>query len=177
MSKIKQTRKTIPKNELKRRPPFKPVGRRILIVTEGQTEEAYFKAIQKRWKLHGMVIVKNPDCTDPESLLAYAKKENEINSVFRGHYDDVWLVYDLEKPCALDRRRLSEQVKNRVKKGQITETFTLPYLILHLNFGTFYIMSKQQNHLREQMKSFGIYKSIGRVMERATYPIKKSSAF
>ena len=186
MSKIK--RKTL-RNSLKRRPTLKQAGRRILIVTEGQTEEAYFKAIQKRWKLHGMVIIKNPDCTDPESLLAYAKKENEVNSILRGHYDDIWLVYDLEKPNATERRRLSEQVKNKVEKGKTYRDFHLA--ISDPSFEFWYVLHYEQTtksftgadevvrHLKKHWKSYEkgntSEKEIENILSRTDTAIKNAA--
>ena len=101
-------------NSLTRRQGTKQPRRRILIVTEGNTEKAYFDAVRQRWRLHNVVVVENPDCTDPVSLLNHAKEKDSAESIFDGGYDAVWLVYDLEKPNAKDRHDQSQKVKDKI---------------------------------------------------------------
>jgi len=94
-----------------------------LIVTEGDTEKAYFNAIIQRWRLHSVVVAVNPDCTDPVSLLNHAKEKDNPESIFGG-YDAIWIVYDLEKPNATDRRNQSQRVKDKIT-GKNYEKFHL----------------------------------------------------
>jgi tRNA-dihydrouridine synthase len=112
-------------NSLTRRQGTKQPGQRILIVTEGETEKAYFDAIRKRWKLHSVVVVENPDCTDPVSLLYHAEEKNRDKGIFGGGYDTVWIVYDLEKPNSTDRRNQSQRVKDKITGKNYKQQFRL----------------------------------------------------
>ena len=120
MSKPQKRSKKSYRNNLERSPATLQARQRILIVTEGQTEAAYFNALRNKWRLHGTVIVENPDCTDPVSLLASGKQEydekkkHDVTSLLKGGYDAVWLVYDLEKPNSTDRRKQSKKVINKI---------------------------------------------------------------
>ena len=112
-------------NPLTRRQGTKQPRQRILIVTEGDTEKTYFDAVKQQWRLHNVVVVENPDCTDPVSLLNYAKEKDSAESIFDGGYDAVWLVYDLEKPNAKDRRDQSQKVKDKITGKKYNEKFHL----------------------------------------------------
>jgi hypothetical protein len=118
--KLKKTRKPSRNNELRRHSANKKAGRRVLIVTEGQTEEEYFKALRNWKRLHGLIVVIKPNCTDPVSLYNVAKelKEQEQEKSKTGNitlpYDEVWIVYDLEKPNS-ERREQSKKVEEKVK--------------------------------------------------------------
>jgi len=184
--------KKIPHNKkpFSRRPATKHAGRRILIVTEGQTEKTYFDALRRRWKLHGIIIPKNPDCTDPVSLLAYAKKENGvISNLNRGNYDEVWLVYDLEKPNATDRRNQSHQVKNQIETGKKYKNFHLAlsdpsfefWYILHFEkttksfTGAEEVISYLKKHLNNYRKGTLADRELESILDRTEIAISNAS--
>ena len=142
----------------------KQPGRRILIVTEGETEKAYFDAIRKQWKLYTVVVVINPDCTDPVSLFNRAKEKNRDKGILEGSYDAVWLVYDLEKPNSTDRRCQSQFVKDKITGKKYTNfhlaisdpSFEFWY-VLHFDKTTksFTGADEVVKHLKKYWSSYG----------------------
>lgn len=93
----------------------------ILVVVEGHSEEKYFNALRNFEKLHTVFVVHNPDCTDPVNLLKNSLelfkesiKNSNSNSMFVNQFDEIWIIYDLEKPN--DRKRqLSKQAEEKAK--------------------------------------------------------------
>jgi hypothetical protein len=118
--KSKNSRKSSRNNGLSRSPANKKAGIRVLVVTEGKTEKEYFEELKKWKKLHGLIVIENPNCTDPNSLYEVAKKRKEEEqekskiSYMSLPYDEVWIVYDLEEPNSM-RRNQSKQVEDRVR--------------------------------------------------------------
>jgi uncharacterized protein YnzC (UPF0291/DUF896 family) len=99
-------------------PKHSPSGKIFLIVTEGaKTEPNYFKKIRDRLKLTvNLVEVIHPEGTDPLTLtreaiqLRDARQKEAIKSSTIVAYDEVWVVFDLEKPHD-QRRKLAQQAK------------------------------------------------------------------
>ncbi|MDR2762907.1 MAG: RloB family protein [Planctomycetaceae bacterium] len=155
-------------NNIKRRRPIRDVSERILIVVEGHSEEKYFNALRKRWRLHTVVVVENPDCTDPINLLAEASElleesqRQSKNSMLKTPYDEVWIVYDLEKPND-ERRRLSNDAKNRARKNS-----NIHFAISDPSFELWYVL-----HFEQTTKSFTTAKEIERYLKRHWSNYKK----
>jgi hypothetical protein len=96
-------------------------GRTFLIVTEGRkTEPNYFRALRDRLRLAtANVVIVHPEGTDPVTLVGEAIRLRDAQAkLAKGGtgvaYDDVWVVFDLEKPHD-ERRRLAEEA--RTTKG------------------------------------------------------------
>lgn len=96
---------------------FDAAAKRILIVTEGQnTEVNYFTAVRNKLRLSATDIrVIHPDGTDPNTLTKEAiklrnrqKKKDPDNT-----FDEVWVVFDLEKTH--DERRQQATSAKQVK--------------------------------------------------------------
>jgi hypothetical protein len=96
-------------------------------VTEGKkTEPYYLRALCRRLSLStAEVIVHHPEATDPKSLtdeaieLSRARRQMAKRS-YLVPYDEVWVVYDLEKPHD-ERRRLhkNQQAKQKAHGVQV----------------------------------------------------------
>ncbi|HCM26950.1 MAG: hypothetical protein A2Z99_04030 [Treponema sp. GWB1_62_6] len=87
-----------------------PSGKCILIVTEGKkTEPAYFRALRNLFRLTTVdVEIVHPEGTDPVTLTncAIELKTKRIREARQGHtvpYDEIWVVFDLEKPHDIRR--------------------------------------------------------------------------
>lgn len=93
---------------------FEISAKKILIVTEGKnTEINYFKALRTRLKLSATDIqVIHPEGTDPVTLTQEAvrlrnlRKKNDPQNP----YDEVWVVFDLEKQYD-ERRRKAKKAR------------------------------------------------------------------
>jgi hypothetical protein len=144
-----------------RKKPDKLPAAKILIVVEGQSEEKYFNALKNLWKLHTAFIVYKPDCTDPISLLEAALKQfdpsTKNNSILVNSYEEIWIVYDLEKPND-ERRKQSQQAKkqadncvakyNRTRRGKINPV-EINFAISDPSFEFWYVL-----HYEPTTKSF-----------------------
>jgi hypothetical protein len=94
----------------RRIPPTKAPRRTFLIVTEGKkTEPNYLDALRRKLHLSiAEIVVHHPEATDPKSLTEMAielgkTRRREARNSLLVPYDEVWVVYDLEKPH--DERR------------------------------------------------------------------------
>jgi hypothetical protein len=127
------------------RPTQKP-RKTFLIVTEGEkTEPNYFHALRSRLHLTTVEVhVHHPEATDPKSLTEAAIRlsEERGREAKKGHgvqYDEVWVVYDLEKPGD-ERRRLhksqgSKQQARGVRAATSDPSFEF-WLLLHFRYTT-----------------------------------------
>ncbi len=127
-------------------PRFERSGKTILIVTEGgKTEPNYFVELRNRFRLSATDIeVVHPDGTDPVTLTNKAielreKRKNEAKSGILVEYDEVWVVFDLEKTHDIRR----EQAKRaKVLPGAKGVNFALSdpsfeyWLLLHCEYTT-----------------------------------------
>ncbi len=102
----------------RRQPRIPPSGHAFLIVTEGEkTEPNYLATLCDRLHLSAAdVEVVHPEGTDPITLVSRAielrdirKKEAKKGPLIE--YDEVWVVYDLEKTHD-ERRRLDLEARN-----------------------------------------------------------------
>jgi RloB-like protein len=116
------------------------VGRKVIIVCEGETEEIYFEAIRKSKKLQTLKIrVVNPDFSDPENIVKLAV--NLRNEVKRQKNwldkDEVWAIFDGEEHVANNiqnwDRALSLAAKETVNLGISNPSFELWYLLHYQN--------------------------------------------
>ncbi|HNY25961.1 MAG TPA: RloB family protein [Candidatus Sumerlaeota bacterium] len=116
-------------------------GKKFLIVTEGEkTEPNYFKKLRKYLGLRTNVEVVHPDATDPITLVneakeLRAKREREAKKrPDRVEYDEVWVVFDLEK-IHDERRRLAGEAIEKARNSAIRVAYSDPsfeyWLILH----------------------------------------------
>lgn len=106
--------------DLKRRPPrIESCGKSFLIVTEGEkTEPNYFKALIRHLRLAPAdVDFDSPPATDPLNLVLRADdlraaRKKAAKSGPQVEYDEVWVVFDLEKTHD-ERKRLAKQAMTR----------------------------------------------------------------
>ncbi len=117
-------------------------GKKFLIVTEGEkTEPNYFKKLRVRLGLKTIdVEIVHPEGTDPRALVCEAirlrsKRENEAKKRFdRVKYDEVWVVFDLEK-IHDERRLLAREAIDQAKAQNIRVAYSDPsfeyWLLLH----------------------------------------------
>jgi RloB-like protein len=94
-----------------------PSGSSFLIVTEGsKTEPNYFKALRDRLRLVAAdVDIEHPEGTDPIVLTQHAitRRDERRAQAARGaavEYDEVWVVFDLEKTHDQRRRQAQQAV-------------------------------------------------------------------
>jgi hypothetical protein len=131
----------------RRRGPTQKPRRTFLIVTEGEkTEPSYFEALRNRLHLTSVEVhVYHPEATDPRSLTEEAirisadRKRRARNSYAVVPYDEVWVVYDLEK-TGDERRRLhrSQQAKQKacgLRAATSDPSFEF-WLLLHFRYTT-----------------------------------------
>ena len=129
----------------RRGPSLKP-RRTYLIVTEGKkTEPSYFEALKRRLHLSNVEVhVRHPEATDPKSLTDEAirldqRRRREAKQDYGVRYDEVWVVYDLEKPNG-DRRRLHKEQQSRQKAQGISVAVSDPsfefWYLLHFESTT-----------------------------------------
>jgi hypothetical protein len=128
------------------KPRFQPSGKAFLIVTEGEkTEPNYLKALRNRLQLNAAEVeILHPEGTDPITLTNKAielrdvrKKEAERGGAIA--YDEVWVVFDLEKPN--DRRReLADKAMTMKEAAGIQFAISDPafefWLLLHEEYTT-----------------------------------------
>jgi len=124
----------------------KATGNTFLIVTEGKkTEPYYFEALRKRLGLSSAeVVVLHPGGTDPITLTkdAAALREARLRQAqtgFQAAYDEVWVVFDLEKTHD-QRRKLAKQAMalkeaEGIKFAESDPSFEF-WLLLHEEFTT-----------------------------------------
>ena len=135
-------------NELRRTSQQRKVsGETFLIVTEGKkTEPNYFKALRERLSLKATDIkIVHPDATDPKRLTLEAirlrsERESEArHSSIVVPYDEVWVVFDLEK-ASDPRRRQADEAKKLAGADQIHFADSNPcfefWLLLHVEHTT-----------------------------------------
>jgi hypothetical protein len=134
------------KHYQRRKPKYPSTGKAFLIVTEGEkTEPNYFIALRERLQLKATnVVLIHPEGTDPITLLKKAielrserKRESKKGSGVA--YDEVWIVYDLEKPHD-ERREIAKRARalkeaEGIKFGESDPCFEF-WLLLHKEFTT-----------------------------------------
>lgn len=130
----------------RKRPRKQPSGRAVLIVTEGEkTEPNYLKCLRNRLRLVATdVEIVHPDGTDPLTLVHHAielrnQRKMDSKSGQNVAYDEVWVVFDLEKTH--DRRRqLAKEAKNVKGAQEIQFAVSDPcfefWLLLHETYTT-----------------------------------------
>ena len=119
----------------------------FLIVTEGsKTERQYFVALRNRLKLTAAEVdIKHPEGTDPRTLVNYAiskrderKRESRRNNLV-AEYDEVWVVFDLER-IHDERRKLAPAAIMLAKNSGINLAISDPcfeyWLLIHHEFTT-----------------------------------------
>jgi len=128
------------------RPRFPSSGKAFLIVTEGEkTEPNYLKALRDRFQLNATEVeILHPEGTDPITLTkkAIELREARRKSAKKGFaiaYDEVWVVFDLEKPHD-ERRKLALQAMGMKEATGIQFAVSDPcfefWLLLHGEYTT-----------------------------------------
>ena len=128
------------------RPQFPSSGKAFLIVTEGKkTEPNYFLALRNRLQLAAAdVEILHPDGTDPITLTRAAielrdVRRKQAKKGFKIAYDEVWVVFDLEKPHD-ERRKLAAEAMRIKEAAAIKFAFSDPsfefWLLLHEEYTT-----------------------------------------
>lgn len=116
-------------------------GKAFLIVTEGEkTEPNYLKALRDRLQLNAAdVKILHPEGTDPITLTKKAielrdARKKAAKKGFAIAYDEVWVVFDLEKPHD-ERRKLAVQAMAMKGAARIRFAVSDPcfefWLLLH----------------------------------------------
>lgn len=127
-------------------PRFVPSGKAILIVTEGEkTEPNYLCALRDRFLLAATDIqILHPAGTDPLTLTRKAielrnHRKRIAKKGFAIEYDEVWVVFDMEKPHD-ERRRLAVQAMALPEAKGIKFALSDPsfeyWLLLHAEYTT-----------------------------------------
>jgi hypothetical protein len=116
------------------------VGRKVIIVCEGDTEEIYFEAIRRFKRLQTLKIrVVNPAFTDPENIVKFAVNlrddaKREKNWLDK---DEVWAIFDGEEHIANNiqnwNRALLLAAKETINLGISNPSFELWYLLHYQN--------------------------------------------
>lgn len=116
------------------------VGRKVIIVCEGDTEEIYFEAIRKSKRLQTLIIrVLNPDFSDPENIvkLAVSLRDEAKRQKNWLDKDEVWAIFDGEEHVANNiqnwNRALILAAKETVNLGISNPSFELWYLLHYQN--------------------------------------------
>jgi hypothetical protein len=130
------------RSSLKRRPPVRE-GNIFLVVTEGEkTEPKYFDALKRRLRLPSVQIeIFHPPSTDPIGLVdcAITMRNNRNRQNRDPKYDEVWVVFDLEKTHD-ERRELAGRAINRARDNKIRIAYSDPcfefWLLLHEEYTT-----------------------------------------
>ena len=121
-------------------------GKAFLIVTEGEkTEPNYLKKVRDRLRLAvADVDIVHPEGTDPLTLTRRAidlknARIREAKTSSKIPYDEVWVVFDLEKPHD-EHRRLADQAKQLGGAKGIRFAYSDPcfefWLLLHEEYTT-----------------------------------------
>jgi hypothetical protein len=120
-------------------------GKTFLIVTEGKkTEPSYFVAIRDRLNLGKAVDIRHPEGTDPLTLTKAAiqmrsDREEQAKGGLAIAYDEVWVVFDMEKPHD-QRRKLAAEAMKIGESAGIQFAWSDPcfefWLLLHERFTT-----------------------------------------
>lgn len=131
----------------RRRKPSRLIsGKTFLVVTEGKnTEPNYLKALRNRFQLAvENVEIYHPNGTDPITLTnkAIELRENRKRQAKRENgvpYDEVWVVFDLEKPHD-QRRKLASEAQALPEAANIKFAISDPcfeyWLLLHEEYTT-----------------------------------------
>ena len=126
------------------KPRFPSSGKAFLIVTEGEkTEPNYLKALRDRFQLNAAEVeVLHPEGTDPITKKAIELRKARRKSAKKGFaisYDEVWVVFDLEKPHD-ERRKLAVQAMRMKEATGIRFAVSDPcfefWLLLHGEYTT-----------------------------------------
>lgn len=135
-----------PKDYRRGKPRFPSSGKAFLIVTEGaKTEPNYFKALRDRLQLNATEVeILHPQGTDPLTLVQKAielkaERKRESKKGLKIPYDEVWIVYDLEKPHDVRReiaRRAKELGKPEGVKFRESDPCFEFWLLLHEEYTT-----------------------------------------
>jgi len=76
------------------------VGRKFLVVCEGDTEKAYFTYIGKASRPSSVVIKAVQDTSDPGKIIDLAElyvRGDAQRGIVAGTYDEVWAVFDWDR--------------------------------------------------------------------------------
>jgi hypothetical protein len=128
-------------------PRIPPSGKAFLIVTEGEkTEPNYLKKLRDRLQLSmADVVIVHPEGTDPLTLtrraieLRDAREREAKKDLKKIPYDEVWVVFDLEKPHD-ERRKLADEARKlkgvkKIKFADSDPCFEY-WLLLHEEYTT-----------------------------------------
>lgn len=142
-------------------------GKAFLIVTEGgKTEPNYLIKLRDRLKLAvADVEIVHPEGTDPITLTKRAielreeRKEEARRNPTKVAYDEVWVIFDLEKPHD-ERRELARKAKNIKGASKIRFAISDPcfeyWLLLHEKYTTspFIDCSELTKKLKQHWKDY-----------------------
>ena len=128
------------------KPLFPSSGKAFLIVTEGmKTEPNYLKALRDRFQLNATEVeIMHPEGTDPITLTKKAidlrdSRKKDAKKGFTIAYDEVWVVFDLEKTHD-ERRKLAVQARAMKEAVGIQFAVSDPcfefWLLLHDEYTT-----------------------------------------
>jgi hypothetical protein len=138
-----------------------------LIVTEGEkTEPNYLNILRERLQIKAAeVVVVHPEGTDPITLVndAIARRDERAaeakKNTLKVAYDEVWIVFDLEKKHDI-RRKLAEQARMRAQSKEIQIAQSDPsfeyWLLLHKEYTTAPLTNSREakKRLKEQVPDY-----------------------
>ena len=143
-------------------PRFLPSGHAFLIVTEGlKTEPNYLKALCNCLRLAPAdVDIDHPEGTDPITLTRRAINLRDARKIdakkgFLIPYDEVWVVFDLEKPHDERRKLAKEAMALKEAKGlyfAISDPCFEFWLLLHEKLTTHLFLDS--NEVEKEFRGF-----------------------
>lgn len=116
------------------------VGRKVIIVCEGDTEEIYFEAIRRFKRLQTLKIrVVNPDFSDPENIVKLAVELRDEAKRLKNWLDkdEAWAIFDGDEHIANNIQNWNRAVilaaKETINLGISNPSFELWYLLHYQN--------------------------------------------
>lgn len=87
-----------------------------LVVCEGETEQRYFRHVRERLRANG-IVVRLSDKSNPQAILACAKREKRRLEKEGLDVARAWVVFDAETEAVQRERRCAETVAEALQAG------------------------------------------------------------
>lgn len=87
-----------------------------LVVCEGETEQHYFQHVRNQLRANG-IVVRLSDKSNPQAILACAKRERGKLEKEGLDVTRAWVVFDAETEAAQNERRYAETVAEALRAG------------------------------------------------------------
>ncbi|MCK4614285.1 MAG: RloB domain-containing protein [Thermoplasmata archaeon] len=127
---------------------------RLIIVCEGQkTEVNYFKGFRTRYS-NVEIIPMHGRCTDPKSIVKFAKEQIEKYDIDFKEGDGVWCAFDVDENSN-DALKSAVELAEKTRKGKIRIALSNPsfeiWFLLHYRFNT---SSRTRREALDEVKKF-----------------------